>query len=521
MKKVFYLMFFALTVVLQSAVASTWTDRGNYSITWFNKSQSSFVINTSAELAGVAYLVNNGYTTFKGVTLVLGEDIFLNEHEWVAIGTNSHACFQGTFDGNNHSIYDIRMSSNSIADDQHIGFFSYIKDALIRNLYLQFNTFSLQVEPITKMNIGKVAGYAESCEIRKVSATADFSLSTGKITGYGSYYFNIGGLIGIADKCNLYYCQNLGSLYMEMGALYDKDNYNGLSIMVGGIAGKTEIDVSYIIKYDLYGCENKAGITAKTGSSTNATPFIRIAGIVGWMSNHYINVDKCYNNAPYLRSQNGSSKRVDAYIGGISCNEFISPYSGGHIHNCYSSTTDLTAGAWLHTLACLYYGGVTSEYREGTSNLYSSNFSPSDITVTPYNVGKDPIPLIIGFNGDDSFTREEMKGQEFLDMLNVYSLLNEGKVAWENKKIGETFPSLIQDVATGVENVSAAERTTPKYKFNSKELVIDAKGDVTIYNIEGKKVFASHSYQGEPIKIEGQGVYVVKCNKTYFKISGM
>lgn len=515
MKKFF--IFILMVMIYQSTFADSWTDRGNYSISWFDKSKKSFFINTPAELAGVAYLVNNGYTTFKDVTLVLGEDIFLNDHEWTAIGTNLNSCFQGTFDGNNHSIYDVRMSKDSFKENKYMGFFACLIGASVKNLYIQYNDFTLDNVLRTEMYIGRITGYAEDCEIRNVSANGYFSWRTGKISSPMRFDdLSIGGLIGKIKKSTLYNCRNVFStLYMEIGASYDYDYYKSVGVSVGGIVGRGDNDV-YTIS-SIYGCENRGSIEIRTGGSYNGLPFVSIGGIVGDFIGS-TRIESCYNIAPNFICKNTGNKVISASIGGIAGSYFTDPYSKGYIHNCYSSTKDITCGVWLHTQAYLNYGGISASYKTGTNNLYSSTFSPYDITVTPYNVGNDAIPLRQGFNGDNSFSSEEMKSQAFLDMLNEYSIIQERKCIWENRKIGEYFPSLIKENTSGIKNVMADLNIMPNYRIANNVLTIDYSGKVIIYNAEGQVVYNCSSYQGESIKLGTSGIYIVNCNKRCFKI---
>ena len=515
MKKLF--IFILMVMINQSTFADSWTDRGNYSISWFDKSKKSFVINTPAELAGVAYLVNNGYTTFKDVTLFLGEDIFLNDHEWTAIGTNLISCFQGTFDGNSHSIYDVRMSKDSFKENKYMGFFACLIGASVKNLYIQYNDFTLDNVLRTEINIGKITGYAEDCEIRNVSAAGYFSWRTGEISPYMRFdNLSIGGLIGKIKKSTLYNCRNGSSgLYIEIGALYAYDYYKSIGVSVGGIVGSGDDDV-YTIS-SIYGCENRSSIEVRTGCSFNGLPYVSIGGIVG-NSIGSTHIESCYNNAPNFICKNTGNKGISASIGGIAGCDFTGPYSKGYIHNCYSSTKDITYGVWLHTQAYLKYGGISAIYKNGTNNLYSSTFSPYDITVTPYNVGDDAIPLRNGFNGDNSFSSEEMKSQAFLDMLNEYSIIQEGKCIWENRKIGEDFPSLIIEKASGIKNVMADLNIMPNYSIANNVLTIDYSGKLIIYNSEGLVVYNCLSYKGESIRLGTSGIYIVNCNKHCFKI---
>lgn len=78
-------------------------------------------IDTAEELAGLAKNVNEG-TTYKGYTIKLAVDMDLANIEWTPIGfgsanylgvidTTSGAYFEGIFDGGNHTIYNLKITS--------------------------------------------------------------------------------------------------------------------------------------------------------------------------------------------------------------------------------------------------------------------------------------------------------------------------------------------------------------------------------------------------------------------------
>jgi len=99
-----------LPSVTLTAWAAVW-DGTTTTTTWYNTTDASFTIDTAAELAGFASLVNGG-NTFSGKTVTLGADITLNDvsnvgnwattapsNTWTAIGTSDTVYFAGTFDG--------------------------------------------------------------------------------------------------------------------------------------------------------------------------------------------------------------------------------------------------------------------------------------------------------------------------------------------------------------------------------------------------------------------------------------
>lgn len=111
--KRFAIIYVAFVLATLSIKASTWLTMGNYDISWYNNSDSEFTISTPRSLAGLAYIVNNGYSTFYGKTIHLGADIDLSENDWVSIGLGKSTYFQGNFDGANHFITGLKVTKDS------------------------------------------------------------------------------------------------------------------------------------------------------------------------------------------------------------------------------------------------------------------------------------------------------------------------------------------------------------------------------------------------------------------------
>jgi len=90
-----------------------------------------FVINTAADLAGLAQLVNGG-NTFHERFIRLGNNITLSG-QWVPIGNSTALPFRGHFHGFGHTISGLSMSGNTVMN----GLFGQLGDgATIRNLTL-------------------------------------------------------------------------------------------------------------------------------------------------------------------------------------------------------------------------------------------------------------------------------------------------------------------------------------------------------------------------------------------------
>ena len=71
-----------------------WTDVDNYDISWYtgNENSGSYDLTDSADLAGLAYLINNQNVSFGGKTINLtGSTYDMSAHYWVPISACSGA----------------------------------------------------------------------------------------------------------------------------------------------------------------------------------------------------------------------------------------------------------------------------------------------------------------------------------------------------------------------------------------------------------------------------------------------
>ena len=127
-----------------------WTDVGEdgkplYADTsWYynnpNESPEEYDLEDAADLAGLAYLVNNDIEYFNssesnnGKIVRLRAPVDMSAHYWEPIGTFRVAgitdvspCFFGTFDGGNHAISGIVVQNDGTDKSVYAGFFGYIE----------------------------------------------------------------------------------------------------------------------------------------------------------------------------------------------------------------------------------------------------------------------------------------------------------------------------------------------------------------------------------------------------------
>ena len=84
----------------------------------------------------------NNETSYSGTTVFLDVDIDFSggspSEQFVPIGKSGSKYFQGTFDGQGHTISNLAINSSSL---QYVGLFGYSKGATIRNVVLDSLNF--------------------------------------------------------------------------------------------------------------------------------------------------------------------------------------------------------------------------------------------------------------------------------------------------------------------------------------------------------------------------------------------
>ena len=123
MKKRLFTLLLAVCIVtavltIGAAADNTWD--GSVNTDWYNDSAPEFTIDTAAELAGLAKLVNEG-NNFSGKTITLGANIDLANKEWTPIGKSGKP-FSGTFDGDGKTISNLVIST---PNKSNVGLFGY------------------------------------------------------------------------------------------------------------------------------------------------------------------------------------------------------------------------------------------------------------------------------------------------------------------------------------------------------------------------------------------------------------
>lgn len=448
--RLFLVILFSISNII--VFASTWLDRGFYDISWFNPSKSTFIISTPQQLAGIAYLVNNRYTDFDGKNIQLENDIDLEDASWVGIGSKNYY-FMGSFDGNGHRISNIQMFLER-GVYPHIGFFNCIYKSTIRNLnlsgYISLNHYDAAYPETI---VGGLCAWAKDSKIERVTSSVRISYYRTKAMNF-NYKLSLGGLIGEAENytniTDSYYNDDIHVEFLRN----QSGTFTGCSIYVGGIIG--ESDNATITK-----CGRPFGnfyVNANCSSSNTSNLYTNVGGIVG--SARSSNISYCYNNSPKFEIYIGSNSGLK--FGGIA--GYSSIYGSNGIINCYSSSKEFHVNA--NQINGVNYGGIIGYlYPNNTPNL-KANYSPSDIFVSCNH----SLYLVEGYVGSKSFTSSQMKESDFLNELNIYSVINTQNQIWENKYFGSTYP---------IHKSQFGAVFSPTVEFNDT---------LSIYDLQGRKV---------------------------------
>ncbi len=307
-----------------------------YDISWYDSTKDSFEITNEKELAGLAAIVNGqtSYTeTFKNKTIVLANDIKVSDKigELLPIGSYKKK-FQGTFNGNNHSIdININITDNS----QYVGLFGCADGAKIYDLTVKGNVSAKSTY------VGGIVGYAIN------STVINNCINEANITGKGT----VGGITGfINSDAIVSNCINKGNISGSdcCGGIVGNLSFNGYldsCINEGNVSGESKIGgiTGYILRaYYLINSYNKGQVT---GTSDNSQQIGGIAGYTYRDQRYKTFVGNCYNLGEVKTSNEASGGIVgESYLTNImNCynignakNEIIAKKSGSvTISNCY------------------------------------------------------------------------------------------------------------------------------------------------------------------------------------------
>lgn len=468
---------FMMFISVCSANGAKWSDFGAYDISWYEKGQSDYYISTPEELAGVAYLVNNNFSSFLGATLHLAGNISLQGRDWVPIGTGN-LIFQGNFDGAGFTVSGITLNN---VDGSSCGFWTELRNSSVTDLALSADVST------DDQDVGILAASAATSEFCNVTVESTINFVRTKVSSSTGTVYNhrIGGVVGSSESCEYYNLKTITKLDFTFGSSSGNNCYGNVNLYVGGIVGYGDNN-----KFELCKTVNdfSIGINGYVTDSyytTRGTSVVRYGGIVGSDFGDKTEILSCYaitNNFTGCH-YNGTYDTVSFCYGGIA-GSFAENSSKAKILNCVAKTIKYSitghnyswVAAWYHTNSS--FGGISINTPKTFGGCYSNN----DVNKKTSKVEKD----VEYEGGSTSFSLEQMNTQAFVDEINLYGRLELGIESWtldENGKLALVVP----DVANSIKPVvkSSDSDRLEIYDLNGRKRSVVQKGINILKSADG------------------------------------
>lgn len=434
--------------------ASVWD--GSYDSTTtdndFYRSGSTYYIHSADGFSYFAYTVANG-TTYGNAQIYLTTDINLNNRTWTPIGksssTSTATTFSGTFYGQGHTIFGLRMTSGS----DNIGLFSSV-NGTIDNLHL--SSVSINVSSTSATSVGAIVGQLANggsltnCTVRGSVQTS-------------STVSNVGGLVGSAGTTGITTISNCANFATVIGG-----------INVGGLVGSANYNLSINESYN-------EGTVYSLYSQTSGTQNINVGGLVGSESSlsttSYLNITNSYNaGTVQVRSINTYAGGILGYASTTSNRNYFklqSVYNKGDFN-----LSALSSGS---TAPNVYVGGIVGfgasptgttitnglienafnvgNVSAGLNQYYSFseiiNFSSSQCSLENVYYDYDAILVEGGYSGNDyqyAIRTPHLDGN-VTNIDFVSNRLNFSTSVWAiNNEFNDAHPYLINTVGLGLAN---------------------------------------------------------------------
>ena len=232
-----------------------------------------YQINSSDDFIQMAEYVNSDIfnSTYGNVCYIQNVDIIFNELLWSSIGNSKTNSFNGQYDGNQYTIYNLKINESDFA-----GLFGYVGESgYIHNItvYNGSSSSSNGIAGGIASVLSNGARISDCAFIGLVSGNNGVGGIVGKIenngiikncyqTGSVKGNINVGGVVGTVSSGTA----SISNSYHAGGKIVANSNYGGIS---GAISNDTKITNCYYVKSDAsYGVNsgNSSGAIAVTSN---------------------------------------------------------------------------------------------------------------------------------------------------------------------------------------------------------------------------------------------------------------
>ena len=325
-------------------------------------------ISTAEELMDFASKINDGTYVVDATVDMLVEltaDIDMSGYDWVPIGISVTQYFAGTFDGNDHTISNLKMS-NDKAYGSYLGLFGATEGDIL-DVHVTGEFYDLS-SGTPSYYFGPVVGFTNG---NVIGCTVNFTVQgeDGKLRGYP-----VGGVVGYI------YGPDETPLKLENCVSYT--NISGTltgPTYMGGVAGTSA-------NTEIINCRNEGTISISGVSGSYAY----IGGIVGQTQTGTV-VDHCVNNGDITQAGTGGTVSIGGICGRVStASQLICCTNNGDLDTMAGSMGGIAGATYygapntvITITQCLNNGAVSSKYSNANvSGLIAAIGSDSHVEVT-------------------------------------------------------------------------------------------------------------------------------------------
>jgi hypothetical protein len=359
-------------VVTLSPSAITWPTAASITFDGEGTADSPYLIKTADDLTLLSQLVSEG-NSFAGAYFALANDLDLSGlSNYTPVGDDVTK-FEGTFDGQNHTISNFTIDGKAFL---YTGIFGYTGEkALIKDIIVKRfvgSSDGLYLGTFVGYNDGKI----ENCQVDTAVLDSDGScvggiagISDGDITGCSVVSSQITGSGSAAGIVGQAYC-NITDCYVK--AIITTDGYVSAAYDCAGIAG-------VMLNGSVKNCWSTGMLNEKYGRSSTGGLVGRaiLADIENSFTSMIISTCRTYTDS------NGGG---DNYSGGL-----VGYLNESTMTNCYSSSTIVKTGTSdfcggvVGYLAVSYMtssgqSGYTMKGNSTVTNCYFSGYINSSST---------------------------------------------------------------------------------------------------------------------------------------------
>ena len=168
---------------------------------------NNVTINNAAQLAGLARDVNSG-NTYSGKTVTLTADLNLDNKAWAPIGNLTAypgQSFNGTFDGGNHTIYNLKCDGDNVGTHEVAGLFGStvgpIRNITVKGAEITSNHYAAVIVAYFSTNKPLII---ENCHAINCNVTSTPQM----VNGSWDDGDKVGGIIGYFASSTSYTIKN-------------------------------------------------------------------------------------------------------------------------------------------------------------------------------------------------------------------------------------------------------------------------------------------------------------------------